>query len=556
MKKALVILTTSLVLLYVGACVGDDWFGENNGPTPSGEDKDNDGFSKADGDCDDTDNLIYPPAEGKPGAPERENCLDDDCDGEVDEGTSNYDKDKDGYCPNTGDNGPCEGNAARNPGKAEDGGTGTGKPNNIDDNCNGTTDEGLPFSDIDKDGFTLKDGDCHDMDPFINPGAIEVEGLHCKNAKDCPSGKCFGGICRCLTKSDCSTKKACSKAKPCTVPGETCKSGKCTSTYLCLSAQKGLVQPNLKVCRDNTDNDCDKKIDELPTKCDDLAKLNQNSALDYARAIELCDTDHKCGIEGKCPGSLKCVSGKCTRVLSASFNSGADKRARAMDLAFAKNGPFKPRAGKAFVILSSGLAQYDPKTKCPQSGTNLGSGNTHPDPDKTAKDKTANDYIHLELEILVPTNARSFDFDFHFFSTEYPEWVGSEYNDTFWVQMYSKKFTGNISFDKNNTPIRINNAFFTICDPYPSKPQTTKMCTKPSSLLTGTGYAKDCGYSSTAQGGSTDWLHTTAPVTPGEKIKLVFSIFDKGDHILDSSVLIDNFRWKLQPAKKPVTGPD
>jgi hypothetical protein len=58
-----------------------------------------------------------------------------------------------------------------------------------------------------------------------------------------------------------------------------------------------------------------------------------------------------------------------------------------------------------------------------------------------------------------------------------------------------------------------------------------------------------------ANGGSTDWLLTTSPVKPGEVMKLTFSIFDKGDHILDSAVLIDNFRWKVAPALRPHTAP-
>ena len=76
-------------------------------------------------------------------------------------------------------------------------------------------------------------------------------------------------------------------------------------------------------------------------------------------------------------------------------------------------------------------------------------------------------------------------------------------------------------------------------------------------MLSGTGYAEDCTTKhgdDLANGGSTGWLHTSAPVTPGETIRLVFSIFDKGDRRYDSSVLIDSFRWRLAPATKPITG--
>jgi hypothetical protein len=57
------------------------------------------------------------------------------------------------------------------------------------------------------------------------------------------------------------------------------------------------------------------------------------------------------------------------------------------------------------------------------------------------------------------------------------------------------------------------------------------------------------------QGGATGWLTTTSPVTPGEDVTLHFIIFDEGDHILDSSVLIDNFRWAATGVPSPSTGP-
>ena len=55
------------------------------------------------------------------------------------------------------------------------------------------------------------------------------------------------------------------------------------------------------------------------------------------------------------------------------------------------------------------------------------------------------------------------------------------------------------------------------------------------------------------QGGGTGWLTTTSPVVPGETATLRFVIFDEGDHILDSTVLIDNFQWQLTAADAPMT---
>ena len=39
-------------------------------------------------------------------------------------------------------------------------------------------------------------------------------------------------------------------------------------------------------------------------------------------------------------------------------------------------------------------------------------------------------------------------------------------------------------------------------------------------------------------------------------IDLTFSIFDEGDHVLDSMVIIDYFRWEVTGSSGPCTDPD
>lgn len=119
-----------------------------------------------------------------PGATEVCNGLDDDCDGTTDEGcavlTFYADADGDSYgnpssfitttnpVPPSGyvsDNTDCnDGNAGVNPAATE-------ICNNIDDNCNGSTDEGF---DLDNDGFTSCNGDCDDNNNAVYPGATEI----------------------------------------------------------------------------------------------------------------------------------------------------------------------------------------------------------------------------------------------------------------------------------------------------------------------------------------------------------------------------------------------
>jgi hypothetical protein len=125
-----------------------------------------DGAAACAGDCDDAD-----PARA-PNLPEACNAIDDDCDGEVDEG---FDADADGWRTCRGD---CDDTDARvSPVALEvcDG---------VDNDCDAATPES---EDLDGDGFTVCDGDCAESAATAFPGGVEVcDGLDndCNGATD------------------------------------------------------------------------------------------------------------------------------------------------------------------------------------------------------------------------------------------------------------------------------------------------------------------------------------------------------------------------------------
>ncbi|MFT5683178.1 MAG: hypothetical protein ACI8RZ_004107, partial [Myxococcota bacterium] len=129
-----------------------------NGGTPSLYDIDGDGFTSCAGDCDDQN------AEIRPGAPETLDGIDEDCDGTIDEGTDAYDDDGDGFSELEGD---CNDYSIEiGPDSEETNGNG------IDDDCDGVVD--LGSEDPDGDGYTTLGGDCDESDASLHPGADEL----------------------------------------------------------------------------------------------------------------------------------------------------------------------------------------------------------------------------------------------------------------------------------------------------------------------------------------------------------------------------------------------
>ena len=147
----------------------------------------------------------------------------------------------------------------------------------------------------------------------------------------------------------------------------------------------------------------------------------------------------------------------------------------------------------------------------------------------------AYDYTELRFTLQVPPDVNSFSYDFAFFSTEYPWYFGSSFNDMYVGWLESEKWTGNISFDQNGNPISLNAGFLEFKDDGGGN-----------QVLAGTCMRQHAG---------TNWLQTTAGVTPGETITVVFAIFDLSDPILDSYAFLDNFKWGCEPTGKPQTMP-
>ena len=146
-------------------------------------------------------------------------------------------------------------------------------------------------------------------------------------------------------------------------------------------------------------------------------------------------------------------------------------------------------------------------------------------------------------------------YDFAFFSTEYPYYWGSPFNDMYVGWMESRNWTGNISFDKDGNPISLNAGFLDFRDVPNPGPETwgydiDMECNTPGACV-----AEELHGTCMQYRAGTSWLTTKMGVEEGEELTMVFAVFDLSDSILDSYVFLDNFRWDCEPHDTPDTDP-
>jgi hypothetical protein len=388
--------------------------------------------------------------------------------------------------------------------------------------------------------------------------------------------------------------------------GWTACNGDCCETPSQCSDPK-LVNPGaFEFSGNGVDDDCDGSIDNALTGCDTGLASNSSSPLDYAKAIDLCQTTTE----------TPPLSQKKWGVINAWFylaNGAGTPNANARSIRQGFGSGVTPKQGQRMAVLSTGraAAQTAPNNTLPawaafQGGVDNGTssavpadwiaanGNNFPNapgcPDPQGG-TTAHDPIMLKIRVRVPTNAKSFTLNSYFYSSEYPEWVCSPFNDFFLTLLDSTFVPGpgespnpadkNLAFYDPPPaggavyPVGVNLAFgntglFKTCVNGPtgcgggSVPGNTNTCTSITELV-GTGFdilnppsqfpgdPGWCGASNRA-GGGTGWLNVSGNVKPGETVELRFVIWDTGDPWYDSLVLLDNFVWKVTPSQPGTTG--
>jgi hypothetical protein len=353
-----------------------------------------------------------------------------------------------------------------------------------------------------------------------------------------------------------------------TCAGDCCDSTECSDP--------ALANPAAFDTPGNTvDDDCDGFVDNTAQLCDQGLASNSTAAMDYAKAIDLCQmtsmADPKWGVIS---ATLTLPDGTMV----------PDAVAHAIRAKFGTK--TFPRGGVNLAVLSTGHAAAKGDQNPPfhdfvsYSGTKtsglpmdflMANGGVLPNAPGCDDPLVAgaNDSVMLTLEVRVPSNAHSFSLKTNFYSAEFPEFTCSIYND-FFVVLLDSAYTGNPSnpMDKNlafytapnmtNYPVGVNLAFgntglFTQCTNGETGCSGSMMgnistCVGTDDLL-GTGFDDADGYNcdtNSLLGGATGWLTTSGNVNPGEIIKLRIAIWDTSDHLYDSLALIDGFQWSVE----------
>lgn len=215
-----------------------------------------------------------------------------------------------------------------------------------------------------------------------------------------------------------------------------------------------------------------------------------------------------------------------------------------------------PREGERLLALSSGSARNPTDPGFHSVNWWWKDSNPHPPPTGFPKASPScavmsgspYDSVGLKVTFQPPPTAKSLAFDFNFYTFEFPQYICTGFND-FFVALMTPTPAGlsdaNISFDEMGNNISVNAGFLKVCHPQQASNMQMYACPDGPDNLTGTGFdTTEMGV--TDNSASTNWLTTTAPVDdPTKPITLVFTIWDAGDGRLDSTVLIDNFRFEL-----------
>ena len=214
-------------------------------------------------------------------------------------------------------------------------------------------------------------------------------------------------------------------------------------------------------------------------------------------------------------------------VLVSSSYTDKDLSGHAQGKVLSSLGIMAPTNGPTFALLSTGIAGAVPVT----------SNTVNPGEERGSwfaggKYGSPRDQATLTMTLKVPLYMHYLYYDVQFFSTEVPEYKGSQYND---------KFTATVNSPSQGTTtyvIDINSGDFVLTSRDIAGTGFNIFAT--SGNPDGVDWVDMTPRTPGADGGATALITRENPVSPNEEITITFDIIDVGDNQFDSAVFIDN----------------
>ena len=201
-------------------------------------------------------------------------------------------------------------------------------------------------------------------------------------------------------------------------------------------------------------------------------------------------------------------------------------------LVLSSRGNLIPTDGTSFAIFSTGRADLVYATSnglCPGSER----GNWF----QGGQYGTPRDEANLQMQLMVPAYMHYLYYDIQFFTVEYPDYIGTQYNDqlTITVNSPSKGVSSYI--------INVNGGDFVLNARDTALLGTGYNLFAQDNAPSGVDWLQATQNSNGADAGASALIGREHPVSPGEIITLTIDIKDEGDNQFDSMAYFDNIRF-------------